>query len=107
MAAAATAAVLATGLLAACGGDKTECKDAPYKTAVQFELKSVYEGKDTPETEAVKIKALNKWESEVKAKYGAEWASWSTTKSRTSTCSAPTGQKAGVCEAEAAPCKKR
>jgi hypothetical protein len=108
MAAAATVAVLATGLLAACGGDKTECKDAPYKTAVQIELKSVYEpGKGNPEIEAAKTQAQSKWESEVKGKFGAEWASWSGTKSRKFNCGAPPGApKAWTCEAEAAPCKK-
>jgi len=108
IATAATMAVLGTGLLAACGGDKTECKDAPYKTAVRFELKSVFEpGKDNPEIEAAKAQAQSKWEAEVKGKFGPEWANWSGIKSRKLNCGAPpTDPKAWTCEAEAAPCKK-
>ena len=87
MAATAAMAVLGTVLLSACGGDKTECKDAPYKTAVRFELKSVFEpGKDNPEIEAAKAQAQSKWEAEVKGKFGTEWANWSGTKSRKLNC---------------------
>jgi hypothetical protein len=107
IAGAATAAVVVTGLLAACGGDPLECKDTKHKTAVQFELQAPYEGKETPETQAAKAQAQSKWEAEVKGKYGGEWASWSNTRSRSSACSAPAGQKAGACEAEAAPCRKK
>jgi hypothetical protein len=101
-------AVFACGMLAACGGDPIECKDTAHKASVQFDLKSKFEvGKENPEIDAARAQARTKWEGEVKEKFGAEWASWSKTRSRSEPCNSLDGQQKWICQAEAAPCRDR
>jgi hypothetical protein len=104
----ATGTVACVILLAACGGERLECKDTPHKATVRFELKSKRAvGKDNPEIEAAKALAQGKWEEEVKEKFGADWASWTNARSRDHTCGAPSGETTWTCEAAAPPCKRK
>jgi hypothetical protein len=101
-------AVMAVGLTTGCGRKKAECKPEAHTASVQAQAPQVLDiTKPQPLLEEARGKARSKWESEVDAKYGAEWAKWDNTRRKTQTCAAPEGQTLYTCEVQAAPCKAR
>ena len=77
----------------------------PYKTAVRFELKSVFEpGKDNPEIEAVRLKRKANGKPRSRASSEPNGRTGRAPRAGSSNSGAPpTDRKAWTCEAEAAP----
>ena len=102
------AIAVVSSLLAACSGDPKECKDAAHEASVQFTMRTPFKaGEPNPEIDQAKQQARTKWAAGVTEKFGAEWADWGMTKSKSQTCDAATGQSLWTCVVKAPPCRMR